>query len=172
VGRDDVSARPDFFVTLQWRCRKPRTWLFDLDAIRDAGIQLGIRNPISLGVVEAGGRQWTTNGTHRVEKMRLPDGSSGPVHKLTVRRTCSPRQASRTIWHELAHAKQAEDHGDPERFYEESYSRHGVMRTRAYATNPFEIDARDHEDFDDDLHLVKPTESAAGMWPPEERWEK
>jgi hypothetical protein len=142
-------------VGLAWKCRKPQTWAFDFEAIAEAARELGIERPIVVGIVEAGGRTQTTHGAHRVKTM-IHDGTTGPVHSVTVRRTCTAEQASQTLWHELAHAMQAERHGDPHTFYA-AYAREGGAGSygTAYERNPYEVEARSFEANAERLALVK-----------------
>lgn len=152
-----MSARArQTFVGLAWKCRKARPWLFDMEAIRQAATELGIKAPVMVGIVEAGGRTRTTFGAHRVKTrphLRLPDGVVHEWHHgITVMRTCSMEQASKTLWHELMHAVQAEREDDPTRFYD---TRYRPENWSGYKTNPFEVEARECERNAERLALVK-----------------
>jgi hypothetical protein len=135
------------FVTLAWKSRKWRPWLFCIDRISEAATELGIKAPIKVGVVEAGGRYWTTQGTHRVKAGPIAWRSGGVLHEIgfyhqvTVKRDLGLVDANTTLWHELAHAMQAEHTGDPLSFYTDVYKPFGAMGSRGYWTNPFEEEA-------------------------------
>lgn len=146
-------------VFLQWRTRKACAWEFDLDAIERAGRELGLRLPVGLAVVEAGGYWQTTDGAHRVKTADRGEHA----HGITVRRSVDAERASRILWHELTHAAQAEAHPTgPHRFYREAYAVHSRARVGAYGgayrANPFEVEAREAEANHERLPLARPAQ--------------
>ena len=99
---------------------------------------------VGLNTATAGGTEWR--------------------HKIKLRRGQSPAQASRTLWHELTHAMQAErrvgrmiDAGvSPRKVFDAwKFCHERGHRTTAYEHKPVEIEARTHEDYADALPLVK-----------------
>lgn len=114
----DFAAPP---VRVGWRTNAPPSWDFDLDAIQRARELLGVTRPVVIGCVNAR-RRWT--GMHHDE---------GATHRITVAHWHTPEGASRTIWHELSHAAQA-DRGVP--------GGTSQLRGRAYDMDPREVEAR------------------------------
>jgi hypothetical protein len=126
-----LSAPPRDRVRIAWRCALEPDWRFDLEAIERAADSLGLERPIEIGCIEGRRR---TDGRHRTDK---------GAHRISVRRTLSAGEASRTIWHELAHAQQGErigpDFYGPHGAYERAMPGRGHA---AYLANPYEIEAR------------------------------
>lgn len=122
-----LSALPTTRVRIGWRTRVEPTWAFDLDAIERAADLLELTRPIVVGCIE--GRNNT-------------DGRAGERvfgHRICVRRALSAHDASATLWHELAHAQQAERTPD----FDREYERATVGRGRAaYLANKYEVAAR------------------------------
>lgn len=122
-----LSALPVERVRIGWRTRLQPAWSFDLAAIERAADLLGLTRPIVVGCIE--GRRNT-------------DGRAGERafgHRICVRRTLSAHEASATLWHELAHAQQAERTPDFNREYDRAT--HGRGHD-AYLANRYEAAAR------------------------------
>jgi myosin-crossreactive antigen len=114
--------------------------LFDYDAIREAIFDLGIKAPV---VVKWSGARKIT-GSHRYHNRR---------HVITVSSLNWSGEASKTLWHELAHARQMEQMGNPDKFHAE-YAREGQWRSVRFDENKFEIEAREMEDRHYELPLA------------------
>jgi hypothetical protein len=139
------TERHEQKIGKMWETRKHKWWTFQFENIREAAKGLGIEKDIGFGVVEARDR----TGAHR------PKGNSQMwMHSITVKRDQSPEEASKTIWHELAHAAQTEEvervYGDV-RAWDQVYRRGGTD----YGSNVFERDAFAHEDFHQLMSLAK-----------------
>lgn len=89
------------------------------------------------------------------------DSATDIKHKITVKRWLSAEQASRTLWHELAHAMQAEraacaanaiTPADILRSWRDCSER---GRGISYENKPHEIEAREYEAYHDEIPLVK-----------------
>lgn len=76
----------------------------------------------------------------------------GGVHTITVSHAIPVEQANRTLWHELAHAAQAERIGNATDWAAEV---HRQARRHRYRSRPFEIDARAHEHHAERLPILK-----------------
>jgi hypothetical protein len=83
------------------------------------------------------------------------DRATGVQHTITIKRYLDPEAASRTLWHELAHAAQAEAAirsllaagATPRQLHDRwSEVRERVNGRIPYRIKPWEIDARSHED--------------------------
>lgn len=81
------------------------------------------------------------------------------VHCITIKSWLTPREAGRTLWHELAHAMQAEREArnagvtrpsDVVQVWNSCSARDGAYRKR-----PIEVEARSFESWNDDLPLVR-----------------
>lgn len=120
-------------VTIGWQTRIPPAWTFDLDAIGAAANELGIAWPIQVGCANYANGRWS--GMHSCEHDRAP-------HIVRVGRLLGTHDASRTIWHELKHAEQAERLGVET--YDREYARYG-RKGPGYRSNPFEHEARECE---------------------------
>src|SRR4051794_32581654 len=73
-----------------------RRFRVNADAIANAVRRLALQHPVVISVVEMG----TFDGRY----VGFRDGT----HRISVRKRSSWRRASATLWHELAHARQAE----------------------------------------------------------------
>lgn len=146
-ARDLLNAHREATpVRVGWRTNLPPAWDFDLDAIAQAARELALRLPVVVGCAEYRRRTSGTAGCERDEHGRW-------YHRIAVRRATTALAASEIIWHELAHAAQAEQVG-PEHF-DVAYSRAGGRKGAGYRTNPYEIEARAHERRADTHPLVR-----------------
>ena len=159
------------YVVLQVRsARKKRTterpanppWKIDQRAIREACEFLGITHPVKLKPTNvAGGRLGAhqlrpTGPGVRIKGTRIHgiENATGLVHHITVKSWQSVEQASRTLWHELCHAMQAErelsamptpwDAADAIRTWNTCHAR---GRGITYKRKPIEVEAREYEEF-------------------------
>lgn len=127
-------------VRVGWRTAVDPDWGFDLDAIRAAVRELGLREPVQVGCAEYANGRWSGMYSH--------DADEG--HRVRIGRRLSAEQASRTLWHELAHAAQRERGST-------GGTRHLARRDRAaYESDWREVDARAHEANHDRLPLTRP----------------
>lgn len=126
-------------------------WYFDQEAILEALDELNIKLYMQLKFMTGKYRY----GTHRVKK-----GTTHPrFHHITVDQNHSPQEASNTLWHELAHAMQAERWA--ERTGRDIYLQHwedykavdGEWGNR-YNGNKYEIEANQLAEDKQDFHLV------------------
>ena len=158
------------YVVLDVRsARKKRTterpanppWVKDDRAIRSACDFLGITLPVTIKPTNvAGGRhgahQFRPTGPGvRIVRGRIHgiEHTTGFVHHITVKSWLSVEEASRTLWHELAHAVQAERllGSDP---LAASDPRAAMLAWKtayrdgtAYEHKPLEREAREYEEF-------------------------
>lgn len=113
-------------------------WTYDRASIERAIAELGLARPVRIYMSNGrGGRR--KSGLYRDAR----------EHLIGVRRSLSVREASRTLWHELEHARQEESgERDPR----------GTARLRgdAYWSHPDEIAARAREAAHDRLALAVP----------------
>lgn len=157
--------------------RKPRAttrpdnppWDLDDRAIREAREFLGLRHPVRLKKTgAAGGRVGAhqlrpTGGLAGVKNGRLvnPDTATGLIHHITLKSWQSAEQASRTIWHELTHALQAERaaselSADTPLAAIRAWNRVAARdRGIAYNRKSIEVEAREYESFAAEHPLVK-----------------
>lgn len=139
----------DVTITNHWSPDGAFRW--DSGAILSAVEQLGLRLPVRI--------RWTAGyrriGCHR---LRVDPRSGLAHHAITVSYITGPEQASRTLWHELAHAVQTEEYAD------RKTSSEGVAERRAlrdfYAEyrrrrSHYERDAEQHSEFHDVLPLTR-----------------
>lgn len=127
--------------------RAPAGGGFKIDrrALREARDFMGLRWPVRI---REHSRYGSVNGNYRVG-----DDHSAPFHNIMVKSYLSPEQASRTIWHELRHAFQAEQAaqakgarlaGECRRAFD------GVIaddRGVSYRAKSIERDAREYEQY-------------------------
>jgi hypothetical protein len=112
----------------------------DDDALRDGCELLGIHHPVRIVL---NGRVGPTWGNHRFD---------GAEHRIMVKSYLTPEQATRTLWHELTHAMQAERVGGGVAWW--ALCR--AQRSYSYSQRPIELDAREMEDVLGDLALCFP----------------
>lgn len=111
-------------------------WALDTDAIAGACDTLALARPVRVHV--ANGRGGRSNyGLHSYE-----DGA----HVISVLRWLPAGHASRTLWHELEHARQLEHRfGCDDRAFCAAYQHAGGGRGPRGRANPFEVAARERE---------------------------
>lgn len=109
----------------------------DNAAVRDACELLGIGLPVD---VRFSGRVGPTNGSHAFD---------GERHRIMLKSYLTPEQATRTLWHELTHAMQAERAGSVLAWG--AFSR--AQRSYSYSNRPIELEARRMADVMGDLPL-------------------
>lgn len=72
-------------------------WTLSRRKLIAAAKELGLSYPV---VVKQTSREGEQRGAYRLKP--------GPLHSITVKSYLTPKQATMTLWHELAHARQAE----------------------------------------------------------------
>lgn len=157
------------------------TWEFDHEAIEQARKAMGMKYPVTVRGKR--GRIGATAGLYKgidiwdSEKRGNRDLDE-PHHFIAVDRRIPANEASETIWHELAHARQQEDFinktgdlfaGIAE--YNGAYREERIrlcdhkqrvnrkVANRAYRRNRFEVEARDYQQCAEYMPLVKPKKS-------------
>lgn len=100
-------------------------FLVDKVALRKATEELGLRHEVR---VRTNSRVGTTLGRHRFY---------GHYHDIMLKGYLTPEQASATLWHELAHARQAERAGSAHAWNKEVRK----QRRCSYKQRPIEIEA-------------------------------
>lgn len=121
-------------VRIGARANVERAWDFDVPAIERALEQLELDDALVLGTT----RGRTAGGRHFY---RLADTNTGREHEIRVDAYASVRRASTVLWHELAHAHQAEQFPTPAKWWR-AYERAGGSRGQGYAQNRYEVEAR------------------------------
>lgn len=116
---------------------------FTLDrrAIREACVFLDI--DYSAVKLRLNGRVGPTNGNYR---------RRGYEHNIMLKSYLTPEQASQSLWHELAHAMQAER---VERDGGTWHAYASAQRRWSYSTRPIEVEARSYEQYAEELPLCK-----------------
>lgn len=114
--------------------------------------RLGIQFPVE---VRYHGKGYRTQGTHRTRYCYAPSilgekiGYEGNYHLIILSRNQSPQSQNVTLWHELAHAMQAERFhragGLFTSFYRLYYKPSDGERGASYRENKCEIQAREIE---------------------------
>lgn len=122
-------------------------WYLDQDAILEAIDKLGIKLHVQIKFMTAKRR----GGTHRVTRKR--------THHITVDQTTLADFASSTLWHELAHAMQAErwaNETGKDIYYQywEDYKQVDGEWGNRYKGNTYEIEADRIAAENADFHLV------------------
>lgn len=84
----------------KYRKGQAACWCVDWKAVQDACDVLGISWPVKVRRTSS----FAHNGAHRLGVV----GFRRPVHYITVEKTATCAKATETLWHELAHAAQAE----------------------------------------------------------------
>lgn len=114
-------------------------WTFDIDAIDKARNKLGIKLPIKFrfNVYSERKNGMIYRGTHYAKEGH---------HSIILDQLIGIELANEVLWHELAHAHQAELFTEltgksQTLFYPMAYSPNGRSGSR-YRDNPFEVDAR------------------------------
>jgi hypothetical protein len=131
----------------------------DWTNIQEAISLLGIEWPVDVRISTRSGH---TYGTHTIR-----EGADGmPRHKIMLKSWLSVDQMGRTLWHELAHAMQAEravrEHADPKLLtFTTAVDARRIDLERSkgigYRHKAHEVDARAHESLNDDLPLARAT---------------
>lgn len=122
-------------VRIGWRTRIEPAWSFDLDALACAANELGLTCQVVVGCVEYPRGRWGGMYSHEQG-----------VHRIRVRRAHTAEKASRTLWHELEHARQHEAGRT---------AGTSSLRGQAYMQHPDEVDARAREAEHDRLPLAR-----------------
>jgi hypothetical protein len=130
----------------------PRRYAIDIDAVAEAEALLGLRSPVRVFIRRY---EWL-DGRY----IALRDG----VHHVGVAHDLSARAASKTVWHELTHALQAERLGGERAFRQQWWAEMraaGVSRPkalrgegRAYRRTALEVEARANERLHRELALT------------------
>lgn len=130
-------------------------WTLDGPALDQVLGTLSLRLPVRI-VKHSGGARLL--GTHQLRSAAEAPGPA-PVltryyHHITVGAKLTPRQASRTIWHECAHARQAESemHLSDHKFDTLRAAQAFWRETESHpdysdADIPYEVAARKYEDY-------------------------
>lgn len=138
------AIAPDMprIVRVGSRTNEPARWRPDIRAIAAACDHLGIERDVVVNEVRYERGRWA--GMHNFR---------AGTHHISIARWCTPDAASRIMWHELRHAEQSERLGH-DAFMADymSYGRKGP----GYATNPYELEARDTETMHDFHPLAGP----------------
>lgn len=140
-----VRVRQGDFRKAAIVAQKKREGGFRLDsaAIRDACEQLGIKLAVRI---RFNGRVGGMNGNHC-----FPGG----YHNIMLKSYLTPEQATKTLWHELVHALQAERDGEARPVvWAEFVGRQ--QRRYTYRNRPIEIEARQMAEMMADCPLTKP----------------
>jgi Zn-dependent peptidase ImmA (M78 family) len=124
-------------------------WVIDQDAVIDAMDYLKIEHTVHIRFMTARYRQ----GTHRTKV--------NDAHHLTLDQSRDLESANFTLWHELTHARQAEEFtretGKPMKmFHREAYKPNGVSG-QAYHKNIYEIEANAMAEVMSHRKLLLPT---------------
>lgn len=82
----------------------------------------------------------------------MTEANFGRAHNITVRKTKTPEEASRTIAHELTHAAQYEACGT----WTHTVKEHRRQMRIPYARRPWEVEARGNEHLGDVFHPARP----------------
>lgn len=101
----------------------------DREKVLEAKKFLGVKLPV---IVKWSSGKWTY-GCHRFLE--------GGNHSITISRYRLEHDVTNTLWHELCHAKQAEECGEPWDFYTKFYKPYGISGN-VYWQNPYEVEAR------------------------------
>lgn len=160
---EDFYRRMGYIVLDVESARKRRTterpnnprWVLDNRAIREACEFLGLTLPVDIKPTNvAGGR----HGAHcytpvdasgrPIKYLRDLDRVAGFRHRITVKSWLDVEQASRTLWHELCHAMQAEQvAGELSPAAALQAWKVAYRDGRAYSRKPIEVEAREYEEF-------------------------
>lgn len=112
-------------------------------ALREAKEILGLKWPVQ---VRTHARHGSVNGNYRCELT----GGGDYYHNIMIKSYLTPEQATKTLWHELTHAMQAEREGS----YAGWVLKHEQEHKRySYRVRPIEIEAREMSD------MMAPTHS-------------
>lgn len=139
-------------------------WRVNQAALKEAIDFLGIKLPVR---VKQTGRRGPQQGAHYFRQrfgqfMKNPDkdtASGGFYHHITVKNYLTAEEAGRTIWHELAHAMQAERETANAATMREAFDAWKFCSARGrgitYRAKPIEVEAREHECLNDDNPLAR-----------------
>lgn len=135
----------------------------DRAALAEAIELLGLKLPVQ---VKLNSRFGDADGIHHFAPRRgafkkdpsRDTAADGFVHKITVKSYLTPNGAGETLWHELAHAMQAERETAGSTTMREAFDawKHCSARRRGvtYRAKPIEVEAREHEALNTDLPLA------------------
>lgn len=139
-----------------------RKWKLDLKAVEAACVMLGITKPVYITTC---GNSNNFAGDYcgfrrRVNGKYLTEQS----HIIRIRPRSIPTNATRTLWHELAHAMQCEvyfncDNQKWDAAYDEEGGRkfaQSAKQSKLYQANKFEVEAREHEKYATKFPLCVP----------------
>lgn len=153
-----------------WERPANKAWRKDERAIREAIEFFGLTLPVEIKLTShAGGRfgahsLMPVGGRVRIVGNRVHNISTatGIVHRITLKSWRSAEEASRTLWHELTHAMQAERALAK---LTAPYTAHEALQAWGscadlgkgvkYDRKPVEVEAREYESFHDEHPLTK-----------------
>lgn len=137
-------------------CRASRetvsVWRVDLDRVDEARAYMGLRHPVYVRRTRGKALQGRYHGLRNPWSIARAAGdrfAGESVHYITVSAALHPEKASRTIFHEMAHALQAERDEQAQETYRmtqtmlrEKIGTAGELAHLAYLAMPQEIEAR------------------------------
>lgn len=142
----------------------PTGWRLNQGNLREAIAFLGIELPVRIKQTgHKGGRY----GAHGFQPLRgkfmknpaLDTASGGMYHNITIKNWLSPEKAGETLWHELTHAKQAEEASASATTMRAKFNAWRTCESRGngvtYMRKPVEVEAREYEKFNDELPLAR-----------------
>lgn len=128
------------------------SWVLHTSALRQAVASLGITHSV---MVKQTGHRGGRRGAHSLRR----DAQGRVYSHITVKSWLDPAQASRTLWHELAHAMQAQRAMDDNPHVDPLIAWKAVRASTSggitYRDKPIEIEARSYEHRADDLPLAR-----------------
>lgn len=125
-------------------------WRLDPAALREAIDFLGLTLPVKI---KQTGHQGGRRGAYWLRQV-----ARQRYHHITVKNWLTPEQACRTLWHELAHAMQAERYNDPSAPFvvvQQAWA-NAPERRGAYRNRPVEVEARSYEDYGVEVQIAVP----------------
>jgi hypothetical protein len=136
--------------------RAGRGWELDPGAILEAVELLGLRRPVRIRWTAG----WRRSGCHRTRA-----AGASYEHHITVSYLRGAEYASRTLWHELAHAFQTERYVQKFRDADESEAAAALRFHGSYlrSRRAYEAEAEDYTAFHDDLPLSRDHRTNPGL---------
>lgn len=133
-------------------------WQVDEDALAQALIEMKIKHPVRIKQTSHPAGRFAAHGVRAASQaprgIRLPEGTQ-TYHHITVKSWLSVDEAGKALYHELAHAMQAErvirnyllyhPHASPVDQRGAWYAYEGRTRSTPYEERPIEIEAREYE---------------------------